>query len=204
MRLPPPLRRIAAIAVPALFVTSCVASSPAAMTLAQDRPSGPPLLSDILGINRQCTIIADYIREVAPIALQIQSSDSRTLILTPLNTAITSLERKPWLGADNKHEAPEFDALKKEERAARNIERFAKAHIIPFKQGNPLEKQELQNLLGHAVFIEKRETSKYVQPGDLRVVDEKDAENGIIFVVAGVMDPLRSMDAASTDHHADL
>lgn len=147
-------------------------------------PPGEPLLADIFGSLRQCTIIGDYVRSLGAVSDRLVDSSKRTLILAPVNSAIMSLPQKPWKDGPENAQDPKVDVLRNDDRASKNIEAFVSRHIVP---EYPIsEGQSVKNLAGQSITVEMKDGEKYVN-GEYKVLNEKNARNGAIWVISGVV-----------------
>lgn len=105
---------------------------------------------------------------------------------------LQKMPRKPW---EDKNDEPSrsrkgsMDALldkETEDKAWKNIEKFVGRHLVtkhPINEG-----EQLQTLVGTSVFYEVKNGVKFFYPGNIRVVEEKEAANGAIWVLDGVLD----------------
>lgn len=149
-------------------------------------PSGAPLLSDIIGL-KQCTIMSDYTLNLKDIAQRLADPAAQTLILAPLNSAIMALPQKPWVDSPQNTPDKSFEVkpLRNEERAAKNIENFVKRHVVdryPLTEG-----KSVSTLAGDKLSFEIKDGEKYIN-GKHKVVAEKQAANGAIWVISGVIE----------------
>lgn len=146
-------------------------------------PAGAPLLADIIGL-KQCTIMSDYAMNLEGIARRLLDPSQRTLVLAPINSAITALPRKPWVDGPVDAQDPKISPLRNEDRAARNIEAFVERHVVsqyPLPAG-----AEAKNMAGQAISVEMKDEEKYIN-GKYKVLVEKTAANGAIWVISGVI-----------------
>ena len=152
------------------------------------RPKGDVILSDVITTQRSINIFAGFTRDIASVSTRLDTTDSNTTVLAPLNSAITSLPRKPWedpqeyaaLGADA------YAGKDGESRAERNMRRFTEAHIVP---ASPWEEGEkLQSMGGGTLWWEGRDGKQVVMPGEVEV--ERVASkvvNGEVWILKGVV-----------------
>lgn len=103
-----------------------------------------------------------------------------TTLLVPLDRAIMALPTKP-------HQNPNGETSEKEART--NVESFLSAHIVPSSLDMPAKNgKDTQTLHdGVSVRVEGEEGSWVVQPGDIKVVAVKQASNGKILYLDGVV-----------------
>lgn len=171
------------IAVTAYGSDSQPLFSAAAMPV--ETTQGVPLLGDIFGSLRQCTIIGDYVRSAQTVSDRMVDSQRQTLILAPINSAIVSLPRKPWQDGPENAQDPRVDVMRNDDRASKNIEAFVDRHVIPMF---PVEAgTTARNLAGQTLLFEIKDGDKYID-GKHKVLDEKLASNGAIWVISGVIE----------------
>lgn len=203
------MRLISARLAFAAVYTSCLATLPVGLEAAQVNkdmdfdqpgPSGPPLLSDIIGINKRCTIMSDYALGLAQVATRLQDSSLLTLVLAPLNSAITSMPVKPWKDTGASGREPEISPMKSEDNAAANIAKFVKAHVVTMEDKSVVHGMSIRNMLGQTLHVEERGGRRYIQPGNHGVVSEKEVANGFIWVIDGVIDPRDTHEGDSASH----
>lgn len=58
--------------------------------------TGDITLSDVLGTQPQIQIFSGFVRDVSSVSKRLEDAAQNTTVLAPLNSAITSLDRKPW------------------------------------------------------------------------------------------------------------
>jgi hypothetical protein len=120
------------------------------------------ILSDVLGKERSIGIFAGFTRDIEGIAKRFSASGSNSTVLAPINSAITSLPRKPWedpedyksLGADA------YEGELGEDRAHRNLRRFVESHIVPvvpWEQG-----KKVKTVAGQEIWWESEDGKKLV------------------------------------------
>jgi uncharacterized surface protein with fasciclin (FAS1) repeats len=112
-------------------------------------------------------------------------------LLVPRNSALQTLPRKPW--QDDDGDDPRIvdgnDALwskESEEKAARNVETFVASHLIT--QSPIHEGKQLPTLTGSFVSYSIKRGQKYIHPGNIEVVGEREAANGAIWILNGVLE----------------
>ena len=149
------------------------------------KPTGDIILSDVLGTNRQINIFAQFTRDIESIHSRLDSSSKNTTVLAPSNSAIAVLPRKPW--EDPKDYgmlgAVAYQGKAGEDRAQRNIRRFAEAHIVPVSPWK--EGEKVETLGGSEVWWEQGDGGKKViKPGGV-VVDSIGSRvaNGEVWVL---------------------
>ncbi|KAK4499436.1 hypothetical protein PRZ48_009950 [Zasmidium cellare] len=153
-------------------------------------PSDPPptngdvILSDILGTQRPITIFAGFTRDISSVLTRLSTASLNTTVLAPLNSAITSLPRKPW---EDPRDGPNaYEGQDGEDRAQRNLRRFTEAHVVlasPWEEGVKSE-----TMGGGRVWWERRGEKVVVMPGSVEVerVGGRVA-NGEVWVMKGVV-----------------
>jgi hypothetical protein len=124
---------------------------------------GGVMLSDVMGKERSINIFAGFTRDVQSISQRLDDSAQNSTILAPLNSAVDRLPRKPW------EDARDYDTLGTnayegedgQERAQRNLRRFAEAHIVPASPWP--ENDKVKTLLGdREVWWEEKDGKKVV------------------------------------------
>jgi uncharacterized surface protein with fasciclin (FAS1) repeats len=110
----------------------------------------------------------------------------------PRNSALQVLPRKPWEDASDEpliaHLGSKGSLWSKEaeDKARKNIEHFVSGHIVP--QYPIQEGRELPALGGSTVSYNIKGGEKYVRPGNIKVLGEREAANGAIWVLDGVIE----------------
>ncbi|CCL98164.1 uncharacterized protein FIBRA_00158 [Fibroporia radiculosa] len=166
-----------------------------------------PTLADLLTIEPRASIFFSYARETAALSTLFADVNGRSTVLVPTNRAVMALARKPRLGADmfssmDRHQGPtppdsgvilpeaEFDTLSRE-----NVERWVSAHIIPKSPISLLDPPTHATLLaGKNVSFRfvggdegAGEWARVRLEDDVRLVDMKEAVNGVIYVIDGTV-----------------
>lgn len=151
---------------------------------------GDVILSDVMGTSRQMNIFASFCRDIEPVSKRLDTTSLNTTVLAPLNSAISSLPRKPWedpeeyaaLGAEA------YSGKDGEDRAHKNLRRFTEAHVVPVSPW--AEGEKVKSLAGGEVWWERRgkEGQVVVMPGEIEVegVVQRVA-NGEVWVLRGVL-----------------
>ena len=151
-------------------------------------PQGDVILSDVISTQRTINIFAGFTRDIETVSLRLDTSSLNTTVLAPLNTAITSLPRKPWedpqdyaaLGANA------YAGEDGQDRARNNMKRFTEAHIIPASPWKQDEKVE--SMGGGKVWWESKDGKAVIMPGEVeveRIADQ--VANGEVWVLRGVL-----------------
>lgn len=115
-----------------------------------DRPTGPPLLGDVIPLDKSISIFSSLTRSVSTIQTRISSASENTTVLAPANAAISRLPRKPWEDPDDEGAGGNvfseiYKGLGGEDRAGRNLRRFVEMHCVG---ASPWEKGVKVNTLG--------------------------------------------------------
>ncbi len=163
-----------------------------------------PTLYDTLPLTRRINIFSSLLREHPnlPNLLSSPNNDDHNgqkqptnfTILAPLNSALQSLEHKPWEDGDDYATFGEqaYDGQGGEERAKGNLKAFIERHVVsksPWGMG-----EKVKNLVGKEVWWEEKEKedgegkNRVVMPQGVEV-DEvvSKAGNGDIWVLKGVL-----------------
>ena len=126
-------------------------------------------------------------------ALRLADESVNSTLLVPRNSALQTLPRKPW--EDKSNDDPQVskhgskDVLwdqEAEDKARKNIEDFVAGHIVtkyPIEEG-----KELLTLAGSSVSYRSKGGEKFIYPGNIKVLGEKEAANGALWVLDGVLD----------------
>jgi uncharacterized surface protein with fasciclin (FAS1) repeats len=73
-----------------------------------------------------------------------------------------------------------------EDKARKNVEEFVAGHVItkyPIQEG-----KDLPTLTGSTVSYRVKAGEKYIYPGNIKVLGEREAANGAIWVLDGVIE----------------
>ena len=162
-------------------------------------PSGEPLISDILGIDKSITILTEYSLGLAEIAERLQDSSKYTIVLAPSNTAIMAMERKPWQDADPASKAPLLTAEDKDTRASDNIARFIKSHIVALDSASWKADVKKHNLLGQPLWYATNDNQRSIQPENIEVRNIRKAKNGEIWTINHILQIKASEDQRRPD-----
>lgn len=105
------------------------------------------------------------------------------------------MPRKPWEDKPDEGDDPKIKmhVLKQlvgptaaEDKARKNLEQFVYGHVVtksPIKEG-----EEVPTLLGTTVSYKTKQGEKFIYPGNIKVVGEREAANGAIWVLDGVIE----------------
>lgn len=120
------------------------------------------IISDVIGKERNINIFAGFTRDVESIARRLNDNQQNTTVLAPLNSQIQKLPRKPWEDPKDYEALGEqaYDGTGGEERAQKNLRRFAEAHILPaspWKEG-----EKVASLGGGKLWWEEKDGTKIV------------------------------------------
>lgn len=128
-----------------IFANSQLLYLPDQLTMAtsNDIPPGPPLLVDVISLDKSIHIFSGLTRSVESISKRVGDASRNTTILAPTNVAISKLPRKPWEDPDDEGGGGDvlseiYKGLGGEDRAKKNIKRFVEAHCIgtnPWEEG---------------------------------------------------------------------
>ncbi|KAI7212197.1 FAS1 domain-containing [Hortaea werneckii] len=161
-------------------------------------PPAPPaaplnndvILSDVIGTQKAINIFAGFTRDISSVSTRLDTTGLNTTVLAPVNSALSSLPRKPWEDPADYQRlgAAAYEGEAGSDRASQNLKRFTEAHVIPvspWKQG-----EKVRNLGGKEMWWEvNREGKAVVQPGEVeveRVVSR--VANGEVWMLNGVVD----------------
>ncbi|KAK4968164.1 hypothetical protein LTR66_011842 [Elasticomyces elasticus] len=149
---------------------------------------GDIVISDVLGSQRTINIFAGFTRDISSVSSRLDSSSENTTLLAPINSAITSLPRKPWEDPKEYEKLGEqaYEGQAGEDRAHMNLRRFVEAHVIPVSPWK--EGEKVESVGGGKLWWEKKNGKKIVQPGNIEVesVSNKVA-NGEIWILKDVL-----------------
>ncbi|OBT69940.1 hypothetical protein VE03_00626 [Pseudogymnoascus sp. 23342-1-I1] len=147
---------------------------------------GTVILTDVLGRDRSINIFAGFTRDIAGINARLSDGQQNTTVLAPINSAITSLPRKPWesnedyerLGADA------YEGKPGEDRAHANLRIFVEEHVVP--ESPWPEGARLRTLGGTEVWWEMKGGKRVVQPGNIEVMSvASKVANGQVWILKG-------------------
>ncbi|KAI5799001.1 hypothetical protein EDC01DRAFT_650026 [Geopyxis carbonaria] len=185
---------------PLIYITAAALQQPLAlhvpldntMATMNDKPSGSPLLADVIGIDRSLSIFSGFTRSLSSITERLSDRSENTTVLAPSNSAISKLPRKPWEdpndgGAGGNVFSEIYKGLAGEDRATRNLRRFVEAHCVgtsPWGEG-----EKVKTLEGVELWWEAdADGGKRVMPGGVRVSRvQGSVQNGELWVLEGVV-----------------
>ncbi|RXK39063.1 hypothetical protein M231_03687 [Tremella mesenterica] len=134
-------------------------------------------LADVLTVERRASLWWDYARDVMSVNARLinMGQGKESTLLVPLDSAIMRLPMKP-------HQSNNPDLS-----FQTNIERFLSAHLIPGRISLPSSR--LPTLLpGIEVEVVQGTEGWMVVPGNITVVDVREAANGMVLLMDGVVD----------------
>lgn len=105
------------------------------MSHAADKPTGTPLLADVLPLDKSISVFSGFTRSVESISTRVADRGANTTVLAPSNVAISRLPRKPWEdpadeGAGGNVYSAIYRGLAGEDRASKNLRTFVEAHCV--------------------------------------------------------------------------
>ena len=112
-------------------------------------------------------------------------------LLVPRNSALQNLHRKPWEDKEEDGKVTQDDgslwSKEAEDKARRNVEEFVAGHVIPTHPIQPYV--ELETIRGTKVsYTISKSGEKIVNPGNIKILGEREAANGAIWVLDGVIE----------------
>lgn len=157
-----------------------------------DTPNAPPngdvILSDVIGNEKSINIFAGFTRDITSVSNRLDTTALNTTVLAPVNSAVSSLPRKPWEDPEdyNRLGAAAYEGQEGSNRASQNLKRFAQAHVIPtspWKEG-----EKVKNMGGTELWWENQNGKAVIKPGEIeveRVVNK--VANGEVWMLKGVL-----------------
>jgi len=137
-------------------------------------------LADALTLERKVGVWYDYARDVGSVTARLQATGAeKTTLLVPLDSAISKMARKPHQNTDGSYAS--------EQEMEANVVRFLSSHIIPGSISLPTTGKVKTLEDGVEVEILQHGDGWIVQPGDIIVMGVKDASNGKILFLDGVI-----------------
>ncbi|KAK6504050.1 hypothetical protein TWF506_002265 [Arthrobotrys conoides] len=151
--------------------------------------AGVPIVSDALSVQRDVSIFSEIVRGLTnhQILDRLEDKSQNTTVLAPLNSAMRALPRKPWEDPDPRNNVEgAFFGHEGEKKAAANLERFVKAHVIPVSPFK--ENEKVQTLEGTTVWWTTENGITKLYPGGIEVKEVKNpVPNGQIWTLKGVV-----------------
>ncbi|EWC45181.1 hypothetical protein DRE_06069 [Drechslerella stenobrocha 248] len=150
-------------------------------------PADVPIVSDSLSVQRDVSIFADILRGVSSAIERLENKGINTTVLAPLNSVMARLPRKPWEDPDPSNNVEgAFAGLDGENRAAANLERFVKAHMIPVSPFK--ENEKVDTLGGTTIWWSTENGVTKIFPGGIEVKEVKNSvPNGQVWTLTGVI-----------------
>lgn len=126
-------------------------------------------LSDVLSKDRSINVFAGFTRDIDTVEKRLSDEGQNTTILAPVNSAITSLPRKPWESNEEyeKLGTNAYEGAAGEDRAHANLRRFVEEHIVPVRPW--AEGKKVKTMGGSEVWWEKKGDKQLIQPGNIEV-----------------------------------
>jgi hypothetical protein len=151
-------------------------------------PNGDVILSDVIGSQRSINVFASFTRDISSVSSRLETAGLNTTVLAPINSALSSLPRKPWEDLEDyaKMGAEAYSGKDGEDRAHGNLRRFTEAHVVlasPWKEGERVERMS-----GGELWWETKDGKTLIQPGNVevdRVVSK--VANGEVWVLKDVL-----------------
>lgn len=121
------------------------------------------IISDVIGKERVISIFAGFTRDIDSISKRVNDNSQNTTVLAPLNSALQRLPRKPWEDPEDYNAMGEgaYEGASGEDRAQRNLRRFAEAHIVPVSPWK--EGEKVNTMRGGEVWWEAKDGNKVVR-----------------------------------------
>jgi len=150
-----------------------------------------PTLSDLLTIERATSIYFSYARDTEYGAL-FSAKGKNITVLAPSNSAVIALPRKPHQGPSNSKGAAviptDMPEIKYEKTSYENSNNWVAAHVISEPILLSLREEAYQTLLPRHVvrFVseqDKLQWKDYVVDGIGRLIDRKEACNGVLYII---------------------
>ena len=106
--------------------------------------------------------LTTYPGDIKHVSERLDDNSKHTIVLAPLNSAITQLPRKPW------EDPKEYESLGTsayqgsggEDRAYSNLRRFVEAHILPLNDWK--EGQKVHSMGGNTLWWETKNGKRVV------------------------------------------
>jgi uncharacterized surface protein with fasciclin (FAS1) repeats len=125
-------------------------------------------------------------------AIRLADDSTNSTLLAPTNSALQTLPRKPWEdkaedGQVTRHGSKNsFWNKEAEDKARKNIEEFVASHLVtkyPIEEG-----KQLPTLKGTYISYKVKGGEKFIDPGNIKALGEREAANGAIWVLDGVIE----------------
>ncbi|KAF2674339.1 FAS1 domain-containing protein [Microthyrium microscopicum] len=145
-------------------------------------------LADRIPRENRIQIFSSLLRDVDSAWGQLSDPAKYCVVLAPTNPALHALPSKPW------KEGPDVEAYGEQAyegeagitRANNNLKSFVERHVVLAKDWR--EGQKAKTISGLEVWWEQKDSSKVIQPGDIKVVATADeASNGEVWILDSVV-----------------
>ncbi|EIM92422.1 uncharacterized protein STEHIDRAFT_117441 [Stereum hirsutum FP-91666 SS1] len=158
-----------------------------------ETPIAKSTLSDLLTIEHSASIFFSYARETQ-LSQLFQDKDAGTTLLVPTNKAVMALARKPHQGPAPLEDKIEISEQEFDTRSKENVQRWVSLHIIP-QSPIPLISHTYPTLVDgkNVTFAEidgeasSPEWSRVLVNGESRIIQEKQAVNGVFYLIDGTI-----------------
>lgn len=135
-----------------------------------DDENNSPLLSDVIGRNREISIFSGLTRDVDSATSLLEDSSCNFTILAPLNSAVQQLPRKPWEDERDYNEygiEEAYAGAAGSARAKNNLKRFVLGYVVPRSPWKEGEEGKVRTLSvsgeeGKEVWWTKKDGKAYV------------------------------------------
>ncbi|KAL0952186.1 hypothetical protein HGRIS_008798 [Hohenbuehelia grisea] len=175
-----------------------------------------PTLADLLTIESSASIFYSYAREIDLGAI-FSDVNARNTLLVPTNKAVMALARKPHQGSGRIGDGIEISEEDFDKASKQNVERWISAHVIPvcprrFTDRSPVAYRIRQLLQQSPISLSpdsryptllhrksvtfssapdadpsRPEWTSVLLNGEARIVDKKEAMNGVMYLVDGTV-----------------
>jgi Fasciclin domain len=140
-------------------------------------------------------IVSQFLANCVPSQVtRLADGSVNSTFLVPNNSALQNLHRKPWEDEDEVSRPDQHGSMPNddmwnrevEEKARQNVENFVAGHLITRYPIQP--DADLPTMKGPSVSYRIENGVKYVRPGNAKVLGEREAANGAIWVLDGVLE----------------
>lgn len=143
-------------------------------------------ISDILPKTKGINIFASMTRDVASIATRLESLEQKATLMTPLNSVMQNLPRKPW--QDRPGDESQIRAADNQDKAAQNLQKFVEDHVVPVSPWREGKEHAIKTIGGQELYWEEKDGQKVIFPGGLIVENVfSGVGNGEIWTIRGVV-----------------
>lgn len=149
--------------------------------------SNGPSLTDLLSTDRRLSLFASYTRDSALVSKRFILPGVKTAVFAPIDVAIKSMARLPHRGEAQKDDVTALDA---EKQAAKHLDAWTARHMSSDELPEDVSGQTtLQSLVdGKAITLSREGDDVIVGPGGAKVIDRREASDGILLVIDAVLD----------------